>query len=273
MKFNKSILERAEELFINEDDLYAAYRKGYAAWTPGKVPGSTPEQLGMAVVEQFLEIKLETLVEALQDKLVADASKDPVPVDDPDSRDEKAKDAKNAKSKPKSYKKFAKDSKYSNIQPGPQADSGRSGGVPGGAIGFYSIETVLPDNENIRAWMLSEKTQADYTKRYGDKAAERLLEAANKLATSLNKVEEAFVPVKDPRTNFPQGTREYADEMLAHHKKMMDEYFGKDKAGYEFHKSASLQYVKKKEVAKSAFPFHDRKETKKRYDEVMKKKR
>jgi hypothetical protein len=270
MKFNKSILWRAEELFISEDDLQVAYRKGYAAWEPGKVPGSTPEQLGMAVVEQFLEIKQETLVEAQQEKL---GNTDPVPVDDPDSRDEKAKDAKNAKSKPKSYKKFAKDSKYNNQQPGPQADSGRSGGVPGGAIGFYSIETVLPDNESIKAWMLSEKTQADYTKRYGSKAAERLLEAANKLVASLGKVEEAFVPVKDPRTNFPQGTREYADEMLAHHKKMMDEYFGKDKAGYEFHKSASLQYVKKKEVAKSAFPYHDRKETKKRYDEVMKKKR
>lgn len=170
-KIPKNLLENAYELGINDHELEMAYRKGFLAWIPGAVPGSTPEQLGMVVVEEYIKIKQEKLMEAQQEKRNIQ-QEDPVPVDDDDKKTSK---------KPKSYKAFAKDSKYSNKQPGPLAPSGR---MAGAGANWYQTEE-LPNNANIRAWVLSEKTQQEFTKRYGNKAREKLLEAAKRIHTSL----------------------------------------------------------------------------------------
>ncbi len=182
MKFPKHLLAQAANLNIQESELKLAYYKGFNAWQPGKVPGSTPEQLGFAVVEQFLQIKYETTLVEAQPVGSLDTpppvNQDPVEIDDNQPK-------KKEKKKHTSYKDFAKDKKYSNKQPTDIAPSGRGAGGSGGA-NFYQSEDVLPDNTNIRAWAMSEKTQSDYTKRYGKRASERLLEAAKTLHGSLS---------------------------------------------------------------------------------------
>ena len=69
---------------------------------------------------------------------------------------------------------------------GADYDSRLSGAAraSGGYGGSYSIgiqEESLPDNEKIRSWAMNESTQKIFTQRYGNNAAEKLIEAANRM--------------------------------------------------------------------------------------------
>jgi hypothetical protein len=94
---------------------------------------------------------------------------------------------------------------------GPDYDSRLSGAAraAGGYGGSYSIgvqEKLLPDNQKIRTWAMKESTHKIFIERYGVNAAEKLIEAANRMVeaktsfTSFrNRLDEADYAPQEPR--------------------------------------------------------------------------
>lgn len=162
MNFTEQTLNEAKELGVSQELLKRMYNKGVAAWKGNAVPGSTPHQLGYAVVEQYL-IMVREANEA--EKANNDTT--------PEAKKDADKDKKNKKKV-----------KYSNAQPGPTYNSSNSGGITAGFFGSITENALTGYQPNLIEWANNPETQRAYTKKYGAKAKHMLLQAVHKIAES-----------------------------------------------------------------------------------------
>ena len=113
--------------------------------------------------------------------------------------------------KEKKKSKTSKEKDEEEDYPGGDYNSRLSGAsrAEGGLGGAYSIgvqEENLPRVPSIRAWALKESTQRNFFERYGDKAAQKLIEAAQRMTKAKSsftnfrqKLDEADYAPQEPR--------------------------------------------------------------------------
>lgn len=228
-RYSEEILNAAKTLHITEDELDKAYTKGMIAWSEGHVPGSTPQQLGMAVVEQFILLKTEQIIAIKEEQKRKEKSKQFKDMtEDKKSKKTKKDDDKN-------------DTKYSNQQPGPTFSSARTGGISGNFSSAMDEENYT-GSEAIKTWALSESIQSLYIKKYGKNAEARLLEAVQKLNASLNVVKiEGNTPPQEPI--FEGGPKRKAYSLLEWHKMKLVEN-REDTNLVEWHNKKIVEYTR-----------------------------
>jgi hypothetical protein len=199
-RFSPEFLKEASETYgFSEEDLEKGYLKGVVAWDKATAPsGSTPEQLGMAVVDQMILIRKESLAE----------DKEWPP--DPNTPETFKARTKNKKVK-KRQKDSEDDTKYTNQQPSDVYASARMGGISGAfssnmAEAFENNMKEPPENRylpSLKEWGMNEEVQALYVKKYADKAFDKLMEATNTLQNALRV--HKVVPVTFPTEPLFEG--------------------------------------------------------------------
>jgi hypothetical protein len=141
-RYSEDLLNEAKKLGHSAEDLNKYYNHGLLSWHTHKesIPGTTPEQLGMALVEEFI-LSEKARVNTIRKDLIVEQEQEIVGL-----------------KKPSQLK--------------------RKTTVEGDLYNEEFLD-ALPDDEVIVEWATSEKILSSYEKRYGKDAPQKLLEAAN----------------------------------------------------------------------------------------------
>lgn len=202
-RYSTSLIQEAKKLGITLSEMDKYYNRGMLAWVDHKIPGTTPEQLGVAVVEEYVEsekkkqytirenLKSDEVVEKVGLKTVFEVSKTP---------------------KEKS-------------------------------IFSEEFVNNLPESEIVREWATSDVIQSSYIRRYGDKAETKLLEASRLFNKKPIQVEEYTPPAEPNHPNKPGTKRHSWDMSNWHEKKHKDAVNSGNQAAIDYHAKKVKEYT------------------------------
>jgi hypothetical protein len=139
-RYAEELLNEAKKLGYDERDLNKYYNHGLTAWVDHKIPGTTPEQLGIALVEEFVSSERTRNTTVRKDLIV--------------EQEAEVVGLKKLSQMPRNT--VVEDTLYTE-----------------------EFLDALPNDETIIEWATSEQILGSYAKRYGKNAPQKLIEAAN----------------------------------------------------------------------------------------------